>query len=583
MNAFTEKEKDELKTIFKQVKHWQKIKKIISFECSQEDAYNIIYPDISSTSECGKSKTFISLSVGYTFCGTTRGDNRCQCAIKTMVEKVAKARNNLTEEQKTEIHEKYKNSMLAIYGTDNIFKDKNFIEKNKFSWTEESSNKRKMTNLEKYGVENPRQNIYVSDKIKKTCLDRYGTENPLSSDIVKEKVKSTMEKKYGETIPARIPSVMKKTKTTNLEKYGVENVSYSPEIIEKIREVLIEKYKKRVLERINKDFILIDDYKGVCIDHKYIRYSMQCKKCSSVSDYIIANEINPICRICTPIGSGGEQAIYDWLLSEGFHTVTRHNRQIIKPFELDLVIEDKKIAIEYCGLYWHSEEFIDKFYHKNKLQITNAAGYRLITIFEDEWLSNTEATKNRLRHILGKTNKKLFARKTKLSKISCEEIGEFLDKHHLQKTCNASINYCLKNIDNDVVAVMNFSKARFSKNTEAWELVRFASDGLVVGGAQKLFSAFIKDYHPKKIISYADLRWSNGKLYEILGFDLISITSPNYWYFKNLQRLNRMRFMKSKLIKDGYDSSLTESVIMKSKGYNKIWDCGSLKYEWKYR
>ncbi|MBR4315953.1 MAG: hypothetical protein IKP65_03150, partial [Alphaproteobacteria bacterium] len=55
-----------------------------------------------------------------------------------------------------------------------------------------------------------------------------------------------------------------------------------------------------------------------------------------------------------------------------------------------------------------------------------------------------------------------------------------------------------------------------------YELIRFASKigYQVIGGASKLLSYFRKQYKGS-IISYADRRYSNGKLYEAIGFKLI--------------------------------------------------------------
>jgi hypothetical protein len=66
---------------------------------------------------------------------------------------------------------------------------------------------------------------------------------------------------------------------------------------------------------------------------------------------------------------------------------------------------------------------------------------------------------------------------------------------------------------------MTFSKPRFNRNYK-YELVRFASKlgTQVIGGASKLLKYFEINYNPKSIISYADRRYSNGKLYYALGF-----------------------------------------------------------------
>ena len=134
---------------------------------------------------------------------------------------------------------------------------------------------------------------------------------------------------------------------------------------------------------------------------------------------------------------------------------------------------------------------------------------------------------------------------------------------------------------------MTFGKPRFNKEYD-YELLRFCNtlNTSVMGGASKLLSYFIKNYNPKSILSYANLRWSMGNLYEKLGFTLISQSSPNYFYFNNdLILHSRIEFQKHKL-KDkleNYNPDLTESENMYNNGYRKIYDCGNLVYEMKLK
>ena len=81
---------------------------------------------------------------------------------------------------------------------------------------------------------------------------------------------------------------------------------------------------------------------------------------------------------------------------------------------------------------------------------------------------------------------------------------------------------------------MTFEKPRFNKKYE-WELIRFCNkcNYHIPGSAGKMLKYFENTYKPKSLLSYADRRWSQGKVYETLGFKLDHISSPNYWYFKS--------------------------------------------------
>jgi hypothetical protein len=133
---------------------------------------------------------------------------------------------------------------------------------------------------------------------------------------------------------------------------------------------------------------------------------------------------------------------------------------------------------------------------------------------------------------------------------------------------------------------MTFGKYRKSLGKTAqineYELLRFCNklNYTIIGGASKLFNYFIKNYNPVKILSYANRDWSNGNLYKILGFKLLNITEPGYWYYKGRIKYNRFNFRKDILVKQGYDINKTEFEIMDSKGYLRVWDCGNFKFEW---
>ena len=130
---------------------------------------------------------------------------------------------------------------------------------------------------------------------------------------------------------------------------------------------------------------------------------------------------------------------------------------------------------------------------------------------------------------------------------------------------------------------MTFSKCRFDKKHE-WELLRFCNKlGYhVPGGASKLLKYFERNYNPKSLVSYADRRWSQGKVYEKLGFTFSHASAPNYWYWKDRYLLeSRVKYQKHKLktILEKFDETKTEVENMQDNGYNRIFDCGNLVYE----
>ena len=298
------------------------------------------------------------------------------------------------------------------------------------------------------------------------------------------------------------------------------------------------------------------------------------------------------CRICSQIEnskrisqySKQETEIAEFLADK--LDIIRHDRTIIPPFELDIVIPSKKMAIEYCGLYWHTEGMgKDKNYHLNKLNMCENAGYRLITIFEDEWKYKKDIVKSRLKHILGISDcERVFARKCKIREIDNKTKNEFLERNHLLGKDVSSIRLGAFYGDR-LVSVMTFSRGSVAKNNinpDSYELVRFCSDIdlHVVGIASKLLKYFKKNYFDGKIFSYSDKRWSDGGLYKSLGFEKYGDVSPNYWYVVGDTRAHRFNFRKSALKEklNAFNDVLTEYENMFLNGFDRVWDCGNIKW-----
>jgi hypothetical protein len=201
---------------------------------------------------------------------------------------------------------------------------------------------------------------------------------------------------------------------------------------------------------------------------------------------------------------------------------------------------------------------------------------------------NKDIVKSRLKHVLGLNTDVIYARKCEIKNVDKVLCDEFLKHHHTQgsiKTFNVGVGLFY---NSELVSIMTFGKNRLALGNNKtmigeYEMYRYATSKTIVGGASKLLSYFIKTYKPTKIISYADRRWSEGNLYEKLGFIKKSNGVPNYWYFKPgyFNRYHRFNFRKDQLQKklEVFDPMLTEWENMQNNGWDRIWDCGNLKYE----
>ncbi len=276
------------------------------------------------------------------------------------------------------------------------------------------------------------------------------------------------------------------------------------------------------------------------------------------------------CPICFRFKSKQEDEVFFFLKENGIEMET--NKSFLGIKEIDLINHDFKIGIELNGLFWHSEDKKDKFYHFNKTEILEREGYRLFHIFEDEWRDKNEICKSILLNAFGKIPRKIYARECEVCQISHGEVQDFLRKNHIQGECPYSEHYCLK-YRGELVTIMTFSRSRFF--SEELELVRFCNrtNTIVVGGGSKLLKLV-----NKKIISYCDRRWFSGTGYLKMGFRFDKFTKIGYSYTKGSKRENRMKFRKSILVKNGGNPNFTEKQIMNLMGYQRIWDCGCRKF-----
>jgi hypothetical protein len=156
---------------------------------------------------------------------------------------------------------------------------------------------------------------------------------------------------------------------------------------------------------------------------------------------------------------------------------------------------------------------------------------------------------------------------------------EFVEKHHIQGHAVFKVAYgCF--YQGKLLAVMTFGKPRYDRTAD-YELIRYCSTGNVIGGASKLLSAFVKEHNPASIVSYCDLRWGTGQVYNKLGFlATAQAIKPSYSYTDFTQRFHRSKFTKKSLITNQLDLLKTERQLMIDKKLYRIWDCGHAKWIW---
>lgn len=124
----------------------------------------------------------------------------------------------------------------------------------------------------------------------------------------------------------------------------------------------------------------------------------RCPNCNKYDKHMLSNVYHishgrlkldhaPLCSICRNklTSSSYEDEIANYISTFYSGELIRNSRNIISPLELDLYYPERKIAIEFNGDYWHSEEYKYKEYHYDKFNLCREKNILLVSIFESEW------------------------------------------------------------------------------------------------------------------------------------------------------------------------------------------------------
>lgn len=323
---------------------------------------------------------------------------------------------------------------------------------------------------------------------------------------------------------------------------------------------------------------------GYVLLSKYINSKeLMIVLCSKHGEFKIRlNDLNEGhgCRRCGSFGSAGETEVFDFI-KQLASDVVKNDRSAIAPKELDTYVPSKKLAVEYCGLYWHAEDKRGKDHISKKHKECKERGITLLTIFEDEWEERKEQVKMMIARRLGHAVK-LNARDCEVRHVPTKEAVAFLNQHHLQGSCPFLAAFGLYHPEHGLVEVLTLG--RHHRGLRGQVVLNRLCSGphLVRGGASKLVSAAVR-YSLKagysKIVSWSDNRWSSGDVYEKVGFVLEEELPPDYSYVVagKVVRKSKQSCKKSELLKLGAVGK-TELEMASSLGLVRIWDAGKKRW-----
>lgn len=527
----------------------------------------------------------------------------------------AKATNQLRygadwARQNPEIQQKSEDTLLEHYGVTNPMQ------------SEELKAKVSETYKERTGYEHPMQNPEVVQQIKDTNLSRYGVEYVMQNPDILDKAMESNKKRWG-GIGLGSKIIQDKVMATNLDKYGVKNPASSPEVQNKISTTMHTKYGHArysqtdvwhldmMTDPTRLDYLNEFKQDPRSFITKYFDTKPTLEELYQITGVrhegitTVLDKFN--CRDAVAFNySTLEREVANALISiDPNINILYNTHKIIYPYEIDIYLPDYHIGIECNPTVTHNSSvgFLNKDnspkpknYHKLKSDLAEQNNVFLFHIFGYDWKYHRDVIVSMLRNLLNKNTHKIFARNTYIKEVPAAVATDFLNNNHRQGSAQASVRLGLYDKTTDeLVSLMTFGKMRGTIGTsdhedtaEIWELVRFCNkrDTSVVGGASKLFKQFIQHNNPTQVRSFSDRAHTRGGLYQTLGFTELRRSDAGYVWVDirtdaaynrvNAQKRNLKRFLRD----DQIDLSQTERQIMEEHGYVRIYDSGTITWEW---
>lgn len=260
------------------------------------------------------------------------------------------------------------------------------------------------------------------------------------------------------------------------------------------------------------------------------------------------------CNLCINTRSLGEQELALFIHENSPYYLEINSRSVISPYELDMYIPEKNLAIEFNGVYWHTEaQGKDESYHYNKWKMCKDAGVDLVTVWEDDWRDRREVVETMLRSKLGMYD--VNARDLTVVDVKTfREANMFFFTYDLYGSNIGNHTAGLVDDSGDVVVMLSWYCMDNIVYVDKYASSCAVEDGLSV--LLEKVKVFARSHGCVKIVGMSDNEYSVDGVYELCGFDRVGDVGARCW-----------KVEKNTRVLDGDD------------GGNNIWDCGRVRWE----
>lgn len=404
-----------------------------------------------------------------------------------------------------------------------------------------------------------RECILIGRKLSEYCSKECSLKDPSRKDKIKESKKRENKALSNE-----------RRKRTMLERYGAECNSQRSDI----HSIWTS---RRVSENIR---VKLSD--KAWLEREYVETGRSASEISEElgCDYSVVLsalrsfgfEIRHSCN-----HSSCELEVVSWLKSLGVECVNGYRGAYSDNREIDIFIPSKNVGIEINGLYWHTDKFRDRNYHRMKKDDLN--GIRLIQITDLQWKTKRPICESIILNAIGMSSP-INARECVLETYehSTKDIREFFESNHMSGFVAGSF-YAVLRHGNDIACGMILGKSRFHKDGRT-ELLRYVCkrNTNVRGGFSRLFHAYRKEHH-EDVFSYVNLDLFDASMYRRNpSWKCVGRTDHGYFWTDGDNVVSRYKAMKKNLKSwfPNYDGSMTEAENMTRNGFHRYYDCGSM-------
>ena len=475
-----------------------------------------------------------------------------------------------------ESQRKRRENSLKKWGTENPFQSEEVKAKTRRTLEEhpELDNRIGSANFEKtlkekYGedVSNASQVEEVKEKKKVTTLDHYGVENPMQSPIVKAKVAVTSKEKYGVTCAMALPENQQRAIERNRELYGVDRPFQNPERLQKALDALAKSGRGGAVSKLNrgfaKDLQTMDP--EVSVDFEF-----------PVPDHS-TEDLTPLMRVDFKLTKG------DRVLYVDLNPSISHNSALsyweIRSGKIDhelTVISNKATSRSYS--YDRARRMTQEFPDADYVQVW-------------DW-DNLNAMMVRLDEKLTAPSKSYSAHNLTIEEIPQSEANKLLKEWHPQGAGRKQ-TACYSLVDpktGEPLMVGTFGEPRFNKDHQ-WEWIRSAiKPGVrIYGGQSKVFKRFRDDHDPESVVSYIDFSKTTTAMTFLnhCGFSEVKPTGPALVWSKgdeSVPETSLLRLGADRLLGTSYgsreESGLDNHGIMLTEGWLPVWTAGNRVFTW---